>query len=373
MAAPIKKPEEIREILARACARRELLILATPYLRFESSFVALEGGDLHVLATMSRDDAAFGLRGPDTVLRFPEGLGFFEAPVQVLGLGQHEGRRTVRLALPKAVRENDQRVAYRVERVGRVEVTFSTPKANLFTATLLDISTSGARIHAHRDLPPGELTPGDRIVATIPLLADLRIESAARVRHTRGRTVGLQYQPELPEAILEPLSRWVFLRREEERERLARRLELATRDLQRPPSLPPASILLVSPDALLEAELQPVLASLHPLVRLAPSMQALKEALLAKPVLVVIHLGGSGLDERHRLRALAETAQRRAPLLLLGTGVDGATLFELASEWKAASAIAWAPSRAAFLQRLAQGILRRHLALDGAPLAPPEG
>lgn len=372
MAAPIKKPEEIREILARACARRELLILETPYLRFESSFVALEGDELHVQATMSRDDAAYGLRGPDTVLRFPEALGFFEAPVQVLGLGQHEGRRTVRLALPRTVRENDQRVAYRVERVGRVEVTFSTPRANLYTATLLDISTSGARIHAHQDLPSGELTPGDRIVATIPLLADLRIETAARVRHTRGRTVGLQYQPELAEAVLEPLSRWVFLRREEERERLARRLELATRDLQRPSSLPPASLLLVSHDALLEAELRPVLTGIHPLIRLAPSMQALKEALQAKPVLVVFHVADSGLDERHRLRALAEVAQRKAPLLVLGTGVDGATLFELASEWKAASAIAWMPARGAFLQRLAQGILRRHGAAGEAPLAPLE-
>ena len=225
MAAPIKKPEEIREILARACARRELLILATPYLRFESSFVALEGDELHVLATMSRDDAAFGLRGPDLALRFPEGLGFFEAPVQVLGLGQREGRRTVRLALPKAVRENDQRVAYRVERVGRVTATFSTPHPDLLAGTLVDLSTSGARLHAERDLREGELHPGDRIAVTIPLSEAIRIESGACVRHLRGRALGIAFSPALPEAVREPLSRWVFLRREEDRERLARRLE----------------------------------------------------------------------------------------------------------------------------------------------------
>jgi hypothetical protein len=37
----IKGQNDIRELLAQACTRRELLILATPYLRFESSFVAL--------------------------------------------------------------------------------------------------------------------------------------------------------------------------------------------------------------------------------------------------------------------------------------------------------------------------------------------
>lgn len=37
------------------------------------------------------------------------------------------------------------------------------------------------------------------------------------------------------------------------------------------------------------------------------------------------------------------------------------------------SAIAWAPERAAFLQRLVQGILRRHAAGGDSPMAPMEG
>lgn len=372
MPTAIKKPDEIREVLARACGRRELLVLVTPFLRFESSFVALEGDELHVLATMSREDAVFGLRTPDLLMRFPQDLGFLEGPVQVVGLGLHEGRRTLRLALPKVIRENDQRVAYRVERVGRVEVTFSSPKSNLYTATLLDISTSGARIHAHQDLPAGEIDAGDRVVATIPLDTGIRLETAALVRHARGRTLGLQYTPALKEQILEPLSRWVFLRREEERERLARRLELAHRAETRSASLPPAGILLVSGDALLEGELRQALQEAHPLARLAPAAQPLKEALGARPVLVIFHLASGALDERRRLKTLAELAQRKAPLLVLGTGVDGATLFELATEWKASSAIAWSPGRTAFLQRLVRGIIRRHIDAGDAPLAPSE-
>lgn len=372
MTTTLKRQEDIREILSQACARRELLILATPYLRFESSFVALEENELHVLATMSRDDAVFGLKTDDLKMRFPQGLGFFETSVQMLGLGLHEGRRTVRLSLPKTVRENDQRVAYRVERVGRVEVTFSTPKPDLLTATLLDLSTSGARIHAHQDLPEGALYPGDRIVVSIPLDQDIRIQSGALVRHLRGRSLGLQYQPELGPEVLEPLSRWVFLRREEERDRLARRLELTLRPESSGNGIPELSILLISSDPELESELKTALEELRPLSRLPPTAQALKEALLAKPSLAIFHVGGAGLDERRRLKTLLEIAQRKVPTLLLGTEVDGATLFELAGEWKASSSISWTAPRAAFLQRLVRGMIRRHMDAGEGPLSPQE-
>lgn len=372
MTTTLKRQEDIREVLAQACSRRELLILATPYLRFESSFVALAGDELHVLATMSRDDAVFGLKTHDLKMRFPQGLGFFEASVQMLGLGLHEGRRTVRLSIPKNVQENDQRVAFRVERVGKVEVTFSTPKPDLFTATLLDLSTSGARIHAHQDLPDGSVHPGDRIVVSIPLNSEIRIQTGALVRHMRGRSVGLQYQPELNPQLLEPLSRWVFLRREEERDRIARRLELAVRPGGQGSGLPELGILLISADPELESELRSALEHVRPLTRLSPGAQSLKEALFSKPSLAIFHVGGAGLDERRRLKTLMEIAQRKLPTLLLGTEVDGATLFELAGEWKASSAMNWSHGRGAFLQRLVQGMIRRHMDAGEGPLAPLE-
>jgi len=367
----LKRQEDIRTVLEQACARRELLILATPYLRFESSFVALKDGELHVLATMSRDDAVFGLKTSDLRMRFPQGMGFFETSVSMLGLGLHEGRRTVRLSLPKAVQENDQRVAYRVERMGRVEVTFSTPKPDIFIATLQDLSTSGARIHVHQDLPEDSLHPGDRILVSIPLNDEIRIQTAALVRHLRGRSLGLHFQPELGSETLEPLSRWVFLRREEERERLARRLELAVRPESRD-RIPELGILLISADPDLEAELKSSLEEIRTLTRLAPTAQALKEALLAKPSLAIFHVGGAGLDERRRLKTLLEIAQRKVPTLLLGTEVDGATLFELAGEWKASSAMSWHFGRGAFLQRLVRGMIRRHMDTGEGPLAPQE-
>jgi len=368
----IKDQSDIRELLVQACVRRELIILATPYLRFESSFVALEENELHVLATMSRDDAAFGLKTSDLKIRFPQGLGFFEASVQLLGLGLHEGRRTVRLSVPRNVQENDQRVAYRVERLGKVEVTFSTPRADLYTATLLDVSTSGARIHTRVDLPEGAMYAGDPIRVSIPLNNDIRIEGGARVRHMRGRSVGLQYQPELGVEVLEPLSRWVFLRREEERERMARRLEQAVWSEPQGNGIAELSILLISADPDLEQELKEALAGVRPLTRLAPAAQALKDALAAKPSLAIFHVGGAGLDERRRLKTLLEIAQRKVPTLLLGTEVDGATLFELASEWKASSAMSWNHGRGPFLERLVRGMIRRHMDSGEGPMAPFE-
>lgn len=373
MATTIKSREEIQAILARACGRRELLILATPFLRFESSFVALEKDELHVLATMSREDAVYGLRTPDLKIRFPYGLGFYEAAVASLGLGLHEGRRTVRVSLPKAIRENDQRVAYRVERVGRVAVTFSTPKAALHVAGLVDISTSGAQVHTQSDLPPGDLDVGDRVILDIPLSGEISIHATGTVRHLAGRRLGVQFVPALPDDIEEPLSRWVFLRREEERERAARRLEEADAPGRRPgASVPELGIVLVSQDAELEGTLREVLKDIRPLVRLAPAVQELKDAMAGHPSMVILHLEHAGLDERRRMKTLAEIAQRKTPTLLLGTQVDGASLFELSGEWKAASAMSWTPERGTFLQRLVQGILRRHAAGGESPMAPKE-
>ena len=373
MATTIKKHEEILEILRAACDRRELLILATPYLRFESSFVTVLGEELHVLATMSREDAVYGLRAPELKIRFPHGLGFYEAEVASIGLGLHEGRRTVRVSIPKVIKENDQRVAYRVERVGRVPVTFGTPKANLHVAGLVDISTSGAQFHAQREVPTAEVGPGDRIVLDIPLSDQISIHTGAIVRHLSGRRIGVQFTPKLPPDIEEPLSRWVFLGREEERERAARRMETGNAPgLRMGTQVPELSILLVSLDASLESTLRELLKDIRPLIRLAPAVQELKEALLAKPSLVLFHIDGSGLDERRRMKTLTEIAQRKVPILLLGTRVDGATLFELSSEWKASSAMAWSPERATFFQRLVQGILRRHAAGGDSPMAPRE-
>lgn len=372
MADTITRSDDVKEVLRLACARRELLILATPYLRFESSFVGIQDGELHVHATMSRDDAMFGLRTPDLRLRFPDGLGFFEAKVEMKGLGLLDGKRTVRLSLPKTLQENDQRSGYRVERVGRVTVTYGTLKGDLSQGSLVDISTTGARVHAQRDVDPGAMAPGTPLLLSIPLAPDIQIEARAEIRHAQSRTIGLAFRPSLPPALEQPLSRWVFLRREEARERLSQRLDVQARSAA-PKGQRENGILLVGGDAALEESLAGFLSSIRPLTRVPASAQPLKDALAAGASLAIFHVGGASLDEKRRLRALVELAQGKVPILLLATQVDGTTLFELSGECRASSAMVWNPERGLFLQRLAQGIIRRHTHGGDSPMAPAEG
>lgn len=373
----VRNAETIREILAQACARRELLILVTPYLRFETSFLRLEGAEIHVLATMGREDATYGLRHEDLRMRFPHGVSFLEGSTQLRGFGMMEGRRTLRLAVPEAMSEEDHRGSYRVERVGRVPVTFSTPTYDLLVGTLADISTTGARIYSTRDFAEDELLPGSSMAVTIPLTEGIRINTSVKLRHRQGRTFGVEFVPQLEEAVLQPLSRWVFQRREEDRERAVRRGTEVAAPLEgiRNVSILPRGLVLVSNDAALEAQLQDLLGGLQPLRRVAPAAQSLKEAFAQNPALVFFHLPGLGLDERRRLRPMAELLQGRVPFILLGTGVEGGPLLELGTELKAAVAIVFNPARGIFFQRLVQGVLRRIYEGGESPMAPrePEG
>ncbi len=370
----IRNPETITEIFSRACERREMLILVTPYLRFESSFVKFDKAEIQVAATMGREDATYGLRSSELKMRFPHGISFLEAPTALKGFGMSDGRRTLRLSVPELLQEEDHRGAYRVDRVGRVPVTFSTPKYDLITGTLVNISTTGARIYSPRDFVEGELLLGDDMAVTIQLTDLIRINTKVKLRHITGRTFGVEYRPQLDEHILHPLSRWVFEKREEDLERITRRgVETAVPAGVMPaPAGQPKGLVLVSGDAALEAILQDLLGGLQPLRRVPPTMSAVKEAFNQRPALVLYHVPSLSLDERRRLKAMVEPLQGRVPFLLLGTAVEGGTLLELGSELKATVSVVFNPERGIFFQRLVQGVLRRLYEGGEAPMAPVE-
>src|SRR5664279_3986905 len=253
----IRNSETIAEIIGRACGRHEMLILVTPYLRFESSFVRNDKTEIQVAATMSREDATYGLRNAGLKIRFPNGITSLEAPTELKGFGMADGRRTLRLSIPEIMQEEDYRGSYRVYRVGRIPVTFSTPKYDLVTGTLVDISTTGARIFSTRDFGEGEFLPGDDMAVTIQLTDLIRINTKVKLRHVHGRTCGVEYRPQLDEHLLHPLSRWVFEKREEDLERLTRRVETAPiSGVSLPLTSQPSGLVLVSGDAALEAALQ---------------------------------------------------------------------------------------------------------------------
>jgi hypothetical protein len=370
----IRNPESILEIFKRACERRELMIMVTPYLRFESSFLRLDGSELHVAATMGREDALYGLRSAELKMRFPHGVSFLEAPTALKGFGMFDGRRTLRLALPELLQEEDHRGAYRVDHVGRVPVTFSTPKYDLVTGTLVNISTTGARLYSTRDFAEGELQPGEDMAVTIQLTENIRINTKVKLRHVQGRTFGCEYRPQLDDHLLHPLSRWVFEKREEDLERIARRgVETASpADLAKAAAIRPTGLLLLSGDAVLEASLQELLGGLQPVRRVPANMAALKEALSQRPALLLYHVPNLSLDERRRLKPMVETIQGRVPFMLLGTGVEGGALIELGNELKATISIVFNPERGTFFQRLVQGVLRRTYDGGESPMMPVE-
>ncbi|HWQ10546.1 MAG TPA: PilZ domain-containing protein [Holophaga sp.] len=360
-ATTITSDAEIHRILDAACSDRELLILVTPYMRFESNFLALEEGAFHARITMSVEEATYGLRSAGLHFRFPSAQRFLDGPTRLLGFGLLEGRRTLRLAIPKAIQDDEQRRAYRVDRVGKVAVTFSTARFELKSGSLGNLSTSGARILSAQESLESLFKVEDSIAVSIPLNEAIQINGRAVVRWVQGKVMGVEFKPSLEGDVLTNLSRWVFQRREEDKDRVGSAAVEAAPPVERTPGL-----VLVSPSQELEDSLRTLLAELPPLTRVAPTLQAVREAAAARPSLVLFHVQEAGLDGRRRLKLLVETMGGRVPFVLLGTQVEQSALFDLGNEFKAAAVYDLGPKPSSFFLRLVQGILRR-------PAAKPDG
>lgn len=346
---------EIRRILETACGNRELMILVTPYMRFESNFLLLDADAVHARITMSAEEATYGLRSTDLRFRFPHITRFLEGHTKLLGFGLVDGRRSLRLSIPKTLQDDEQRRAYRVERVGKVSVTFSTPKFELKSGLLVNLSTGGARLASPQEPLEPQFHSGDSIAVSIPLAEGILINNRAIVRWVQGKSMGVEFQPTLDTEVMTPLSRWVFLRREEDKERVG---------LSFVESLPRAGkapgLVLVSSSQELEDSLRELLSGLPPLHRAGASVQAVKEAVSTGPSMVFFHVPDAGLDTRRRLKLFVEVLGGRIPFVLLGTQVENSVLFDLGAEHKAAAVYDLASKPGSFFLRLVQGILRRH-------------
>jgi hypothetical protein len=317
----------------------------------------------------------YGLRNADLRFRFPHSVSFLEGHTRMLGLGVVDGRRSLRMALPKELAEDDQRGAYRVERVGRVTATLSTRRFDIWTAALVNISTTGARLLAGRDVDPEVLHVGDELNLTIPLTEEIRINGRGVVRHMDTRNFGVEFQPPLDDPEQTLLSRWVFQKREEDRDRVTRRgVDVAPAHAAgAAPRVEPHGILLVSGHEALEEELRGVLKDVQPLRRVEAHVQGLKEGLAGAPLLVLFEVASLGLDQRRRLKSLVEAVAGKVPFMILGMpGLDMSPLLELGTELRAAATYQWGPGKGTFFQRLVQGILRRHYEDAEGPLAPRE-
>jgi hypothetical protein len=358
----ISSESEIRRILGIACGNRELMILVTPYMRFETNFLTLDADAIQARITMSAEEATYGLRSPDLHFRFPHITRFLDGHTRLLGLGLMEGRRTLRLAIPKALQDDEQRRAYRVERVGKVPVTFSTPKFDLKSGTLVNISTAGVRLTSPQEPLAPLMRIEDPIAVSITLTEGININNRAIVRWIQDKTIGIEFQPALDTEVLTLLSRWVFQRREEDKDRVGSYLADAGPQGSKAPGL-----VLVSSSQDMEDNLRELLVGLPPLKRVGTSVQAVREAMASGPTLVFFHVPDTGLDGRKRLKMLVEVLNGKIPFLLLGTQVANSALFDLGNEHKAAAVYDLGAKPGSFFLRLVQGILRRHQAKTEGP------
>lgn len=356
----IRNEQVIRETLQRACLKRELLILSSPYVNIESHFLKLDPENLLVAAPSSLEEVMHGLHAPDLQVRFPDGTGFLEGRVKAYGIGRLGRDAVLKLGIPNLLEDNDQRGAYRVTRVGHVEVTFSTPSYKLCSGTLQNISTTGVRILAKGDLDGLGLAINHDIAITIPLTPEIKIDNGARIRYRKDRVLGVEFCPLLCDAMLTRLSRWVFMRKEEDREHeLQGAVEAAWKGEDAALGGDVRYLALVTGDGNLRDNIKGLLKTLPPIVAFQPTVQAVKDALALDPLLVILHVPGAGLDDRRRLHRLVDGLVDRCPFLLLGTNVDNAQLFEMGQELHAASSYLLGPKPSPFLTRLVQGILRR--------------
>ncbi len=181
------------EVLAELCARRQACLLATPYLSFESRVMEIVGGELRVRATMSREAVKHALGQEPLKLRFPWGLAFYGGFTRVLGYEQGEQRRTLRLAIPASLEPDEQRGAYRLERVGRSQGALGSAAGSLLRISLENISLLGAGVFCMEPIPVEGFQTGRLLALALSLEQGPSLRLEARVCHGQGQYLGLKF------------------------------------------------------------------------------------------------------------------------------------------------------------------------------------
>jgi hypothetical protein len=370
MTKSFSSQKEIRAIIGKACAAKELLIIITQYLKFESSFVLLDGDEVHAKTTAGGEDALRILGVSDLDLRFPNGFDFMGATTRMIGLGETEGMRTVRFALPTVLRIDDSRGAPRTSLTEGLFATFSLRGKRLVRADIANISISGARLTMAEDLPSSELRVRDNLMLTVRMPGDITIINGAIIRHADYRNFGVEFVPPLAGKELAELSKWVFLRHEEEREMVAKREDLSLRAaLSQGGGKTEAeggAILLATNDDAMKTSLRGLLGEDRKFLSVPLAPAHFGHAISQSPILVILHASGDA--DAQPLKALVADIPHETPVLLLGTGMEAGPLSELGAECRAAASMLMAPNKGPFLQRLVLGILRKYYGHGESPM-----
>ncbi len=349
------------EVLAELCTRRQACLLATPYLSFDSRVMEMVEGELRVRATMSREAARHVLGQQPLRLRFPWGLSFYGGLTRVLGYEQGDQRRTLRLAIPEALEPDEQREAYRLDRVGRCQGALGSQAGSLLRISLENISRLGAGVFCMEPIPAEGFQTGGRLSFALSLEQGPSLRLEARICHGQGQYLGLRFDPTPGAETAAQLQAWMEPRIEEARRRWENRSELRARAEQAArPKLPAQGVLLVTRDGGLASEVARALEGLHAVRSSPPVMGPFLEALEPPPLLLLVDTAGADGEERHRLRSLVEAHPPACPILVLGQGGAPEVWRPLVTDLKAHLYITWNPDQATFFRRLVQGLILRH-------------
>lgn len=349
------------EVLAELCTRHQACLLATPYLSFESRMLEVTPSELHVRATMSREAAKHALGQQPLKLRFPWGLTFYSGVTQVLGYEQSEQRRTLRLAIPPSLEPDEQRKAFRLERVGRCHGALGSQEGNLLRITLENISQHGAGIFCLEPIPPEGFQTGRVLSLALGLDQGPSLRFEARVCHGQGQYLGLRFDPRPELETAGPLQEWMAPRIEDTQRRWDNRSELRAHAEQAArPKLPPAGVVLISRDPALAAQVAQTLDGSQPVRNALPNMASYKEALERPPLLLLMDVSGADGEERHRLRGLLEGQPPGCPILVLGRESDSVTWRALVTDLKARLYLTCDATQTDFFRRLVLGLIQRH-------------
>ena len=361
--------EEVRAIIGDACARGGLLILITKYLRFESRFVHLDGNEIHVQTTTGGEDALNILKVSEIGLRFPYRLDFLETSTKFLGLGDHQGAKTVKLSMPISLYAHGGRKSPRVI-LGQGAYTEFSLDGRLVRAVIDNISVSGLRLTLSEDLPRFKVKQDDRLMLSIRLSEKKSITNSVVVRNMEYRSLGVEFDTTLAESDLHTISSWVFSNQEKELDREAERSLLGSspNSSGKETHLQGCEVLLVTRDDGLAKDLGGLMGTGKDFHRAVPTRLSVKIALSLRPHLVIFHAADAHPAGRAQLKSLSEHVPWETPILLLGTGLDNDTLMELGRSCRAVSTIRWEPAKSPFLHRLILGILRKYYGETEAPL-----
>lgn len=354
------------DVVDELCDRKQPLLLSTPYVHYESRFLERSGQDLKIRATMNRDAVRHGLGQQPLRLRFAWALTFYSGPTRILEYVQEENRRFLRVEMPSHLDLDEQRRAFRVDRVGLSSGALGSADGTILKVSLENISTLGASVFCREPIPAGRFQTGRPLALSLSLENGFALTCGAKICHGNGQSFGLVFHPPLSGLDLQRLAEWIVPREEEARQRWANRAELRARAEQSAmPKAPPSGVLLLSSRTELKAEVAAALEGEQPVRSVTPTVALFKEALSEPPRLLLVDVPSEGLEGRYRVRMILESQPVKVPVVVLGSSETSESGRLLANELKGATYLEWNPQYGVFLRRIVKRLIQNYWKEDG--------